>query len=522
MVAQATRGDHEERTDVVSGLDTWQTQGHWAARDDGDERGDRDDWDTRGGRQSPGSEAPLIRFDTPQPGPPAASTSTELVPTSAARTANTAEPTEPTERRRRGESAAARHAHSSRGSGRRLFGRRRARDDEAPPQPSAPHEKRKRTGSTRIAATKASYRRSRGLAVRYGGGRRTFRLLAAGAVAVVALLAFDTATMASKPSRDEVTALVDARMADTSGFPSGPAVMWAGQVVRTWGTWDERNPDVRRIALAPFLSSGMDEKAGWSGQGAQTVVYSSINPQPRVTGPNHAQITAAYQIQDGSWACIALPIYSYTPDGGSSQQAAFALAGDPTPVGCQPRTGTPVSSGDGAPAGTSWATQSDTELTSFFAGFFGAWAGSDTATLAQYTAPGVTVLGLGGSMQATPPPTVADVQLALANGAQVTTGTTYQARMRVTFTVANSTSQISATYQVPVRRDGDRWRITGDPQAVAQSTSGSGQGQPAQIPDPVNGARPTSTLTSGVTASPSTPTTSPTTTSPTARPSSTR
>lgn len=407
----------------------------------------------------------------------------------------------PAETERRPAPAGGAHAHGGRpkappagkqarnGNGR--FGKTRG-----PKEPGTDKPRRAGRGATSAAALKQA--RERG--VTYGGNRRVYRVGLGMLGAFVALSMYGACNSLTKPSRSEIAAIVDTRIADNDAFPTGPAVMWAGQVVRTWGTWDEKNPDVRRIGLAPFLSAGLEQDAGWSGRGTQNVVYASINPQPRITDAHHAQIDAAYQIQDGSWHCVTLPIYTATPPEGGNTQAAFSLAGNPTPIGCQPRTGTPGDTGDSAPAGTAWQSQTDTETTGFFAGFFAAWASSDAGTLAQYTAPGITVLGLGGGMQASPAPTVADVALAMPTGTdQPTNGTVYQARMRVTWTVANSTSQITSTYQVPVRRDGDRWRVTGEPRAVNQSTTNVGQGQPAAIPDPVSGERPTPSLTNGIT-----------------------
>lgn len=361
---------------------------------------------------------------------------------------------------------------------------RRGRGDKQK-QPKGP---KPMSPAARRRALDAERRKMR-LGVRYGGDRWK-RLLVEGALVFALILSVVALTVAAnKPSKDQIASEVKAQLA-TSGlnFPSGEAVMWAGQALRVWGTWDESNPDTRAALLAPFLSQGMDTQAGWNGKGKQEVIYSALNPQPVASDANHAVISGAYQRADLTWACVGLPVYAYHPAEFSEDAPwAFALAGNPVPLACNPRTGAvPLPN-------TQTGLRNDADLarslgTDFLPGFFSAWAASDANALTQYTASGVTTMGLGGAMASTPPPVIGTVLLPVdTNG--VVEGKTYQATVPVTWTVNNSTSKVTATYTVPVAKRGDRWYVTGEPVAAPQAPEVT-SGQPGSIPSPGNGVTP--------------------------------
>lgn len=325
--------------------------------------------------------------------------------------------------------------------------------------------------------------------VRYGGSRRILPLIfAAGLVAVLLSLAA-MFVAASKPTEADINTAVDERLNESGlNFPRGEAVMWAGQVLRVWGTWDEENPDAREVALAPYLSSGMDSQAGWNEQGSQEVIYASVNPEAEVTSENHANVEAVYQIGDGSWRCVSIPTYAYHPeDPNLAQEWAFALAGNPTPVPCAPRTGAPSVPGNAAPGQEDEGLRENEDLAqelaeSFFPGFFSAWAASDTNSLAQFTASGVTLTGLGGAMASTPQPVIGDASIWVDQDG-VVDGKTYYAYVPVSWTVSGSDTGLTAAYVVPVKSDNDRWAVAGEPRAAEQSTEVGG-GSPAEIPQP--------------------------------------
>lgn len=326
--------------------------------------------------------------------------------------------------------------------------------------------------------------------VRYGGNRRYLFILI-GAACVLALLAPLSLMIAnSKVSEDETRAIVEEAMQDTGrDFPTGQAVMWAGQVLRVWGTWNEETRDSREVAIAPYLSAGMDSQAGWDGSGTQEITYASVNPEPNVLDANHASVDAVYQIGDGSWRCVSIPVYAYKPDSyDTNAKWAFSLAGNPTPTACAPRTGAP--SVDDNVYARDENRKENTEVaeglgSSFFPGFFSAWASSDPDALNQYTASGVKTTGLGGAMASNPQPEIGEVRI-WTDEDEVKDGVTYNALVQVTWTIAGSNSRISAEYLVPVKKEGERWFVAGEPQAAQQASDVQG-GNPQSIPEPDDG-----------------------------------
>lgn len=328
-------------------------------------------------------------------------------------------------------------------------------------------------------------KRKQRTSLRYRGDRRKWWTINIAAVtfAVISVMALMIAM--SRPTNDDVAAQVQEQLAESGrDFPQGEAVMWAGQVLRVWGTWDEANEGARKVLLAPYLSSGMDQHAGWNGKGQQEVLYASINPEPRVTDSNHATVSAVYQIGDGSWRCVDLPIFAYKADDQNENSPwAFALAGNPTPVACSPRTGAPNLTGEEIPE--DYVADSDLGRSlsvDFFPGFFAAWAASDTQTLAQYTAPGVRALGLGGAMASVPPPSISDVSVFVPRDGAVD-NQVYTAVVGVTWTLSGSTSQVESVYEVQIRKNGDRWYVMDEPVASSQYPEVSG-GNPAEVPEP--------------------------------------
>ncbi len=335
---------------------------------------------------------------------------------------------------------------------------------------------------------RAKRERARALAegLRFTGSRRRWLLMAGGlgVAPVVSLLSLVVAL--NKPSRDDIADLVRSEMlAAGSQFPKGEAVMWAGQVARVWGTWDEPAATQRAVLLAPYLSQGMDSQAGWNGRGTQQVLYASVNPEPEVRDVNHATVDVVYQIQDGTWRCVALPVFAYKPkEFGSGAPWAFALAGNPVPTACAPRTGAP-----NLPAGAAQAVNrdgADDLRAAFLPGFFAAWAASDQSALRQYTVSGLRTMGLGGAFLSSPPPTIAQVRL----GSESASSDEYVATVTVTWSVSGSPATVTAVYELPLTKNGVQWFVTGEPTAPAQDP-GVGGGNPGGMavnPNASNGA----------------------------------
>lgn len=345
-----------------------------------------------------------------------------------------------------------------------------------------------RQGSaTSVAAPTKVSRRARLL----GGKRGRATLLMALVIAVAILTVANFALVLTRPSQSDIDARVAAAMREQGqDFPRGQSVAWADQLVIDWGTWDESNREEREVRMAQYLTSGMDPQAGWNGKGTQEVTFTSANPEPVVLDENRALVDVDYRLDDGSRRCVSVPVYAYKPEGltGENVQWAFGLSSNPIPRPCAPRTGA-MESPDVAESEETLAANDELarELTSsFFPGFFSAWAASDANSLRQYSASGVTTIGLGGAMSSTPPPSISEVTIMTPRNGEPREGTVYTATVPVTWTVAGSSAQITASYDVPMKLVGDRWYVAGEPMP-STNNSDAQSGSPAEKVNPENG-----------------------------------
>lgn len=328
------------------------------------------------------------------------------------------------------------------------------------------------------------------------GGKRGRAVAMMAMFVVVSLLTVvNTIMIFTRPSQSDIESHVAAAMREQGqDFPRGQAVSWADQVVIDWATWDEDNREEREVRLAQYLTSGMDSQAGWNGRGKQSVTFTSADPEPTVLDENRALVNVDYRLNDDSRRCVTVPVYAYQPEGltGNNAQWAFGLSGNPIPRPCAPRTGamevdaTQQEQGDLAPNDE----LSQALTSSFFPGFFSAWAASDANSLRQYTASGVTTIGLGGAMSSTPPPSIDNAVIMTPRNAEPVEGTVYEAIVPVTWTVAGSSAQVTATYTVPMKLMGDRWYVAGEPMP-APTSSEAQSGTPADKISPEQGTAST-------------------------------
>lgn len=345
-----------------------------------------------------------------------------------------------------------------------------------------------RNGSaTSVAAPTKVSRRARLL-----GGKRGRATLLMSLVIITALLAVvNLGLVLTRPSQADIDERVATAMREQGqDFPRGQAVAWADQLVIDWGTWDEDNAEEREVRMAQYLTSGMDSQAGWNGKGTQQVTFTSANPEPTVLDENRALVNVDYRLDDGSRRCVSVPVYAYLPEGltGENVQYAFGLSSNPIPRPCAPRTGAME---DPAVEEAEETLAPNDELareltSSFFPGFFSAWAASDANSLRQYSASGVTTIGLGGAMSSTPPPSIQDVVIRTPRNGEPEEGSVYVATVPVTWTVAGSSAQITASYDVPMKMVGDRWYVAGEP-TPSTSSPDAQSGSPADKVDPEAG-----------------------------------
>lgn len=321
--------------------------------------------------------------------------------------------------------------------------------------------------------------------------RRAFMFVVGIAVLVVAV------DVIAKPSQQQVTQITRAEIAkESTSFPIGDATTWAAPLVKTFGTYSPGTTDQRRQALAPYITTGLDEQLGWNGDGSQTVIdmvmSSTAQPltaaqDPRCNQSNCAILHATIQIQTGSWLCIAIPTYAVKrPDVGST---AFSLLQAPAYVPCSGVTS--------PPALTTTTVQNDQGLADTFARgllpqFMGAWVAGDQTSLSRYVLPGFHTLGLGGAFTGAGDggtPAITDVFVPEAGSDN---GIAADART-VTFTAQflslDGHATQESTYQVRVRRQAGQWFIADDPTPAYSATGVGGSGVPAPKPT-TSGAPP--------------------------------
>lgn len=360
----------------------------------------------------------------------------------------------------------------------------------APAKSGKGKKQKKARGATAVAGPTKVSRRARLL----GGKRGRATALMAAILAFALLTAINTFLIVglfNRPSAEEAASA--ALREQGRDFPSGQSVAWAEQAVVDWATWDEDDQEDREIRMAQYLTSGMEPQAGWNGRGKQEVTFTSVDPEPEVIDQNHAVVDVAYRLSDNSRRCVSVPVYAYKPEGlteeeGNKSQWAFGMSGNPIPRPCAPRTGA-TDDGAASPANDDDTTlREDDELareltSNFFPDFFAAWAASDANSLRQYTASGVTTIGLGGAMSSTPPPSVSEAVIMTPRDTAPKENTVYYATVPVTWTLAGSSAQVTSTYTVPMKKSGDRWYVAGEPRPSPESADAA-SGSPAAKVEP--------------------------------------
>lgn len=361
-----------------------------------------------------------------------------------------------------------------------------AKAAKAPKAPKAPRKAARAAGAVtdENVAKKIQERKQQiSTGTRYNGDRKKWLAFMV-ALILIPVVSVSAAVIAlNRPSEQDVVTLVDQRLAaGGNDFPSGDAVSWTGQVVQSWATWDEKDESgLREATLSQYLSQGMDAAAGWNGKGTQAVQAISVNPSPKIQDDTRASIEAAYQTDAGVWRCLSLSVFAYKPESFSDAAPhAFSLAANPTPVACPPRTGAPALADVAKPGyGDNDNVNADTLMSQFMPGFFAAWAASDTATLGQYTSTDATLIGLGGAFESAPNPIINTVQLPLPITAEGTSRATdpeavWLATVSVTWTLPGTTTQLTSSYDVELKKSGTQWQVTKEPEPIVQEPGLSG------------------------------------------------
>ncbi|MFH8802184.1 conjugal transfer protein [Streptomyces sp. NPDC017936] len=283
----------------------------------------------------------------------------------------------------------------------------------------------------------------------------------------ILLLLFLFVKVNGKASKAQVDAAVDARVkASAENFPRGAAVLWAAPLVKIFADYDTEHAEERSRALQPYAINGLDQQLGWNGQGRQTVIDLVMSEDVEVSGKDRGVVRGTVQVQDGSWRCVAVPVYTVRR-GGST---AFGLTAAPVYVPCAGLTSPPKDAGDQASNDSALATTLKTEL---LPPFLAAWAQSDTVNLDRYLLPGAVSFGLGGAYTGAGEggrPTVETVYVPVAGKGQNAD------RRTVTFTttllsVDGKASQTSM-YRVEIVKRNNQWYFASDPAPTVGSVGG--------------------------------------------------
>jgi hypothetical protein len=167
-----------------------------------------------------------------------------------------------------------------------------------------------------------------------------------------------------------------------SGFPVALAAGFGLEFGQVYLDFSPATAAQRADELAPFLPAGANPQLGWNGNGSETVQSAQV---AGVDVQNaHSAVVKVLALANGRIIEIGIPVYY--ADGG------IVVSGQPAFLPPPPGLALP-------PAAKVRADQSaQLELKAQLPGFFRAFAGSDTAGLDQFAAPGVTLSGLNGEV----------------------------------------------------------------------------------------------------------------------------
>ncbi|OIV37997.1 hypothetical protein BIV57_08145 [Mangrovactinospora gilvigrisea] len=314
----------------------------------------------------------------------------------------------------------------------------------------------------------------------WSGPRRGILFRRVLGILAVVLLLFLTISMNKKATKADVASEVTSQIkASGRTFPQGEAVMWAAPLVKLFATYDATHVDQRAAALQPYTGDGEDGQLGWNGQGTQSVIDMVMSPTVQVLDGAHGIVRSTVQVQDGSWRCVAVPVYAVV----KGATTAFGLSSEPVYVPCSGLTSPPAQADTSANADTNLAQTLHSQL---LPPFMAAWAQSDRQALARYMLPGTKSLGLGGAFTGSGDggrPQIGDVFVPQATkGALVDRRT---AVFSVTFLGLDGKSTQTSMYQVSIQSQNGQWFFTSDPTPALSHTGLGGNNVPA--PQPTSG-----------------------------------
>lgn len=223
---------------------------------------------------------------------------------------------------------------------------------------------------------------------------------------------------------------------EVTGYPESAASAYALEFANAYLTYGSGNLEQRSDVLAGFLPEGADPQLGWNGEGTLELESAQI-AGVRAVDARHGIVTLSVQV-DETWMRLSVPVYA--------QGDALVISGQPALLPRPPEAELPVAAEQ--PVDEATAAQLRRQLP----GFFQAFAGSDTESLARYLAPGVSMTGFSGgvafeSLDSVVVPEGDDATR------QVTATVTWQLQ------TGGNAGQLQQSYQLTVVKDDGDWYV---------------------------------------------------------------
>jgi Conjugative transposon protein TcpC len=171
----------------------------------------------------------------------------------------------------------------------------------------------------------------------------------------------------------------------TAKFPVTLAEAYAAEFGRVYLSFSPQNQAQREQALVAFVPASVlaaNPDLGWNGTGQlnlQAVQVAGITVQD----PRHAVVTLLALV-NGQLMRLGVPV--------AASGSGVVVSGEPAWLSAPPQISPPPA----APGGSDQVAQS--QLMNELPAFFQAYANSDSAALNQFTARGVSLTGLGGTV----------------------------------------------------------------------------------------------------------------------------
>jgi Conjugative transposon protein TcpC len=244
------------------------------------------------------------------------------------------------------------------------------------------------------------------------------------------------------PTADEIATLAAAKLGQT-GFPTMAAEAFAARFAMVYMSWDHKAPDWRKQVLANYVADAVlqgpaGQQVGWDGAGKQWA-YIAVPAGVQVHDQQHAIVTVAVLVDDGSWKYLEVPVFT---DGTGALVVTARPAYVEAPTRATPADPPPPLDVDATAAA---------QLTELLPGFFDAYAKSQTEQLTYLVPTGSRIRGLGNAVQFD---SLGQVTVPSGGSQRVATAD-------VTWTVKmpGGTAKLTQTYDLTVVRTQDRWYV---------------------------------------------------------------